>query len=159
MTPVNPIIQFDGPTRWLSNFYEIPIKMGHVTFQSNEAAFQASKYKAMTGSDDEKRIYITSLMQAKPQESKNLGRKVSIDLDRWEAIKVRCMREVVKAKFDQHEDLRLKLIETGAALLVEGNHWGDVFWGRCNGRGMNVLGSILMEIRGYYYWKEMKELW
>jgi predicted NAD-dependent protein-ADP-ribosyltransferase YbiA (DUF1768 family) len=64
------------------------------------------------------------------------------------------MREVVKAKFDQHDDLRLKLIETGAALLVEGNTWSDRYWGRCEGKGLNVLGSILMELRGYYLWRE-----
>jgi predicted NAD-dependent protein-ADP-ribosyltransferase YbiA (DUF1768 family) len=69
------------------------------------------------------------------------------------------MREVVKAKFDQHDDLRLMLVETGAALLVEGNTWGDKFWGRCDGKGLNVLGSILMELRGYYFWKEYQSIW
>jgi predicted NAD-dependent protein-ADP-ribosyltransferase YbiA (DUF1768 family) len=65
------------------------------------------------------------------------------------------MREIVKAKFDQHADLRQKLIETGAALLVEGNQHNDRFWGRCEGKGLNVLGSILMELRGYYFWRDV----
>jgi predicted NAD-dependent protein-ADP-ribosyltransferase YbiA (DUF1768 family) len=64
------------------------------------------------------------------------------------------MRDIVRAKFDQNEDLKIKLMATGAALLVEGNDWGDTFWGRCDGKGGNVLGSILMELRGFYYWSE-----
>lgn len=38
---------------------------------------------------------------------------------------------------------------TGDAELIEGNNWGDTFWGVCNGRGENMLGKLLMEIRDY----------
>ena len=31
--------------------------------------------------------------------------------------------------------------------LVEGNEWGDVFWGVCKGVGDNHLGKLLMEFR------------
>lgn len=155
MTPVIPIVKFDGEHYFLSNFYSAPVTMGKVTFQNNEAAFQAAKYKAMTGSNEEKLDYIRKVLEAPgPSKAKYAGKSVDIDLDKWESIKVRCMREIVKAKFDQNEDIRLKLIETGAALLVEGNTHKDIFWGRCEGRGANVLGSILMELRGYYLWKE-----
>lgn len=36
---------------------------------------------------------------------------------------------------------------TGDAELIEGNHWGDTFWGVCNGVGQNNLGKLLMAIR------------
>lgn len=39
------------------------------------------------------------------------------------------------------------LINTGDAELIEGNSWGDTFWGECNGIGENNLGKILMKIR------------
>lgn len=159
MTAVNPIIKFEGSNFFLSNFFECNVKVGNLTFGSTEAAFQGAKYKAATCDQKEQFSYLEKMIKANPSESKKLGRRFPIDLDKWEAMKVRCMREVVKAKFDQHEDLRLKLIETGAALLVEGNTWGDVYWGRCNGRGMNILGSILMELRGYYFWKEYQSIW
>ena len=48
------------------------------------------------------------------------------------------------------------LINTGCTMLVEGNDWGDKFWGRCldktTGRwvGLNTLGVILMEERGIW---------
>jgi hypothetical protein len=39
------------------------------------------------------------------------------------------------------------LLLTGDEELIEGNFWGDVFWGVCNGVGKNHLGKILMEVR------------
>ncbi|WXW92709.1 hypothetical protein SEA_ENYGMA_262 [Streptomyces phage Enygma] len=158
-TRVSPIIQFVGDHYFLSNFYSAPVKLGNLTFKTNEAAFQAAKYKVMKGTQQEQYAYIAAILQCgTPGETKKLGKRVDIDLDKWEQIKVRCMREIVRAKFDQNEELKIKLMATGAGLLVEGNDWGDTFWGRCNGKGGNVLGSILMELRGFYYWSEMDSI-
>ncbi len=60
------------------------------------------------------------------------------------------MRNVVFTKFRQHPELQSRLVATGACMLVEGNTWGDKFWGRVDGKCLNVLGSILMEVRGFY---------
>ena len=57
------------------------------------------------------------------------------------------MLNVVRAKFDQHPDLAQKLLETGDEELVEGNTWGDRYWGVCGGKGKNMLGKILMRVR------------
>lgn len=46
--------------------------------------------------------------------------------------------------------LQAKLLETGNEELVEGNYWGDTFWGVCRGRGENHLGKLLMKVRTYY---------
>lgn len=40
-----------------------------------------------------------------------------------------------------------RLAETGDVDLVEGNTWGDTFWGVYNGRGENWLGVLLMLTR------------
>jgi predicted NAD-dependent protein-ADP-ribosyltransferase YbiA (DUF1768 family) len=56
------------------------------------------------------------------------------------------MLEIIRAKF-QDADLRRQLFATGDQELREGNHWGDTFWGVCNGRGDNHLGKILMQVR------------
>lgn len=159
MTAVQPIVRFEDNFFWLSNFFQVPVKVGQLTFGSTEAAFQGSKYKAALVGQKEQYEFLNDMIEANPSQSKKLGKRLMIDLDKWESIKVQCMREVVKAKFDQHDDLRLMLIETGAAMLVEGNNWGDKFWGRCDGKGLNVLGSILMELRGYYFWKEYESIW
>ena len=65
----------------------------------------------------------------------------------WQAIKVDRMRDVLRAKFNQHEDLKQKLLDTGDAILVEDSKT-DRFWGigkKMNGK--NMLGELLMKIR------------
>ena len=32
-------------------------------------------------------------------------------------------------------------------VLIEGNDWGDTFWGMTDGEGENHLGKILMRVR------------
>ena len=60
------------------------------------------------------------------------------------------MEEIVAAKFTQHPDLAEKLLETGSMILIEGNDWGDTYWGAATSteQGENHLGKILMKIRG-----------
>jgi ribA/ribD-fused uncharacterized protein len=57
------------------------------------------------------------------------------------------MREVVRAKFNQHDDIRQILLSTGDAKIVEHTE-NDSYWGDGgDGSGKNMLGRILMEIR------------
>lgn len=61
------------------------------------------------------------------------------------------MRDIVHIKFSSNDDLREALINTGSEELVEGNYWGDTFWGQSPvGTGQNNLGKILMEIRNAF---------
>jgi predicted NAD-dependent protein-ADP-ribosyltransferase YbiA (DUF1768 family) len=59
------------------------------------------------------------------------------------------MRRLVRAKFQQHPDLAQKLVATNNYKLIEGNDWGDRFWGVDNktGLGENQLGKVLELIR------------
>jgi ribA/ribD-fused uncharacterized protein len=57
------------------------------------------------------------------------------------------MREAILAKFRQHDDLRLVLLATGNAEIVEHTE-RDAYWGDGgDGRGRNILGRILMSVR------------
>ena len=139
--PWNAITDFhaEGYT-FLSNFYEAPVFFDGLTYGSNEAAFQAQK--CMT---EEEKIPFT---EYGPGKSKGMGRRVQLRPD-WEAVKVGLMEEIVRAKFTQHPELAWRLIGTGDKMLVEGNHWGDTFWGvdARTGQGENHLGKILMKVR------------
>jgi len=55
----------------------------------------------------------------------------------------------MKTTFRQNSDLAARLLGTGQMPLVEGNNWGDMFWGVDvkSGKGENHLGRILMKIR------------
>lgn len=68
----------------------------------------------------------------------------------WSQIKYNRMRQVLRAKFTQHDDLRQLLLSTGGARIVEAGRVANVVnctWGEVNGRGRNMLGLLLMELR------------
>lgn len=68
----------------------------------------------------------------------------------WSRIKFDRMRNVLRAKFTQHEDLKELLISTGDARLVEvprTDNRVNRTWGEVNGKGQNMLGLLLMEVR------------
>lgn len=76
-----------------------------------------------------------------------------IQLDDWVTAKLGLMYEACKRKFDGNPDIRKKLIETGEQELVEGNDWGDRFWGVDpigSRNGKNHLGKTLMVVRAGY---------
>ena len=68
----------------------------------------------------------------------------------WSTTKFDRMKNVLRAKFTQHEDLRELLLLTGDARLVESatvDNEVNRTWGEVNGVGRNMLGKLLMEIR------------
>lgn len=81
-----------------------------------------------------------------PKDAKKLGREVQLRSD-WERVKLMYMYEICMCKFMQNPTLCKALLATGNCHLVEGNNWGDYFWGSVNGHGENHLGKILMDIR------------
>ncbi|MFL0441713.1 NADAR family protein [Bacillus subtilis] len=132
------IDEFRGRYYFLSNFYNSPVTYKGITYQNNEAAFQAMKVTT-----DEIRKQFANLP---PNLAKRKGRSVQLRND-WEAVKEQYMYEIVLAKFNQNSDLKNRLLATEASELIEGNTWGDVIWGMCRGRGENKLGKILMRVR------------
>jgi ribA/ribD-fused uncharacterized protein len=80
-----------------------------------------------------------------PGRAKRMGRKAPLRED-WEEIRVSVMTDLVRQKFSL-PGLQRRLLATGDQEIVEGNTWGDVFWGVCRGKGQNQMGKILMKIR------------
>lgn len=137
------IAKFDGEYEFLSNFYTMPFNWRNMRFTTAEHAFQAAKAL-------HDKQYVKSMLAASsPGKAKRLGRAVKIDVKEWDQRKDQMMREIIHCKF-RDGVMAAKLINTGSAMLVEGNTWGDTYWGRCNGKGFNKLGAILMEERGYW---------
>lgn len=136
------IEEFQGDYRFLSNFWPSPIIWKKLTWPTVEHAFQAAKSTCP--------IHAESIrISRSPGIAKRLGRSIppSVMRDDWQDIKVTVMRELCIYKFAQNPDLMTLLKATGDAELIEGNTWGDTFWGVCRGVGENNLGKILMEIR------------
>lgn len=140
------ISSFEGEYRFLSNFYESPIKFQRYIYKTVEHFYQASK--AITLSDK-----ILVILCQTPGQAKRFGNKIECTPN-WDEIKYSIMLTGVILKFEQNPELRAKLIETFPKHLIEGNHWHDNYWGMCfcascrgNTIAFNNLGHILERVR------------
>jgi ribA/ribD-fused uncharacterized protein len=137
------IWQFQGIYRFLSNFYPAKLKYEGLWFPTSENAYQASK----TLDPLARKLFQTCT----PSEAKKIGSQVLLR-PLWNEIKLATMEEIVRLKFSD-EGLQQMLTDTYPQKLVEGNHWGDQFWGvsfdksENKWKGKNHLGKILMRIR------------
>lgn len=142
------INSFHGKYGFLSNFYPSPIVMEGITYPTVEHYFQAMKTTSVIVRQEIAKAH-------NPGSAKRRGRKLLLRKG-WELLKIMVMLEGLTAKFTTHPELQDKLIATAPHQLVEGNTWGDKYWGVCNGEGQNMLGLILMLIRNILSQKDVK---
>ena len=133
------INQFNGVYRFLSNFYASPVMYEGREYPTAEHAFQAAKAEIDADHD-----YVASAPT--PAEAKRRGKQITLRLD-WDAVRLEVMEQILRCKFAPGTALANSLDKTGEVLLIEGNYWGDTFWGVCRSVGTNHLGKILMKIR------------
>jgi ribA/ribD-fused uncharacterized protein len=139
---VERIESFSGEFRFLSNFHPLrnPVVCElRLRYPTVEHAYQASKSLYF---DDRREI----AQLATPTKAKTAGQKMHLR-PHWEELKRAIMLQFLLQKFLNNDDCREWLLETGKATLVEGNHWGDRYWGTTNGTGENHLGILLMQVR------------
>lgn len=144
MNDTSPITRFTGHYRFLSNFYPATIEYEGEKYYSTEHAYQAMKTTDLRKREPLQFKSGTTL-SISPGKVKSWGRAVPLRSD-WEDIKMGVMEGILRAKFEIHE-LRTQLLATGERELIEGNNWGDRFWGVVDGVGENHLGKLLMKIR------------
>ncbi len=138
-----PIKSFTGDYAFLSNFYCEHIEYEGDTYASNEHAYQAAKIRDRAARHP---LTVEAGIQMTPGQAKRFGRSVTLR-PFWNAERVKVMEFLQYRKFVRSPHLATLLIATGDAELIEGNRWGDTFWGVCNGVGQNQLGKILMDVR------------
>ena len=133
------ISEFNGEYSFLSNFYPSKITYGSIVWPTVEHAFQAHKTVHATQREAIRQA-------ATPGKAKRLGRTVQLRPN-WEHKRTAIMLELLHEKFKLDSELGKRLAATGDRPLIEGNTWNDTFWGVCKGKGMNMLGSLLMIVR------------
>jgi ribA/ribD-fused uncharacterized protein len=143
-----PVIdRFAGEHEFLSNFAFTPVRYAGRTWPTVEHAFQAAKTLDL---DD-----LLAIGRAPtPAAAKRLGRKVTLRPG-WDEMRFNVMATLVARKFGPGSMYSTALLDTGEALLIEGNTWGDTEWGAVRDssvegrpwRGWNRLGRILMDVR------------
>jgi len=132
------IKSFRGKYNFLSNFYRCTIYYNGLSYFTVEHAFQAQK---SIRHEDRLKIWNADT----PGQAKAIGRKIELRAD-WEEVKLQVMADLIWIKFS-YPELKEKIIRTGDAQLIEGNTWGDRYWGVYREQGENHLGRILMAVR------------
>ena len=135
----------EKPYGAFSNLYRRAIFFEGREFPTSEHAYQAGKARK-----DAVREWILSAPSPSLVAMAAHGLYIWDIVPKWSQIKYDRMREVLRAKFTQHEDLSALLLSTGEARLVEVSRTNNAvnrLWGEVNGKGKNMLGVLLMEIR------------
>lgn len=132
---------------WLSNFASSPIFLDGKLWPTTEHFYQAMKYDG-TGYAEVVRCahspMVSKMLTRDPQHPPRAD---------WEAVKDQAMLAALRAKFTQHSHLRVLLLATGDADLVE-HTANDAYWGDAgDGSGKNMLGRMLMRVR-----QELREM-
>lgn len=124
-----------------SNFFRRSIRLEGKTWCHSEGYYQAKK-RAGTPHEE-----IVRNLQT-PREAADYGRRQDIPLRAdWDQVKEEVMSTVLRAKFGQHEDLRLLLLSTGNKEIIEHSK-KDSYWGDGgDGTGLNRLGKLLVQLR------------
>jgi ribA/ribD-fused uncharacterized protein len=135
------ITLFRNDNFYLSNFFESPFIDKDKSYVTAEHYYQSKK------TEDNNLSEKIRLVDS-PGMAKKLAQNIEIRKD-WKDIRIDVMRKAIILKFDQNIDIKEKLLNTGTRKLIEGNYWGDKFWGADieTLKGKNMLGKLLMEYR------------
>ncbi len=128
-----------------SNLFRLPIIFEGEEFATSEHAYQAGKARKL-----EVRRWLMAAPSPALLAMAAHGLYYWDVAPGWSTIKFERMRAVLRAKFNQHPQLRQLLLSTGKARLVEGatvDNEVNRLWGEVNGVGRNMLGVMLMELR------------
>lgn len=169
------IDSFRGKYFFLSNFYRRKILWKGHWFPTSEHAYHSEKsnseeYKTQLMTQDEINKWNSTHDIKLKKELTTFEAKAFGSLERlaelgivdpdWFDKSIDVMDEISMYKYTQNKDIRQMLIDTGSEILVEGNNWGDIFWGCIKSTdgtmnfkgqpiwvGQNHLGKSLMRVR------------
>lgn len=140
---------WNGP---FSNWHKSEFDYLGIWFKTAEQAMMYEKAMLFDDIEIAKQILQTD----DPSEQKKLGRKVkNFDSKIWDATKVQIVKEILKCKFSQNDDLYDELLKYEGFEFVEASPY-DKIWGigfhendaldNVDKWGENLLGKILTEL-------------
>lgn len=135
----------EKPYGVFSNLFPRPIVFEGRVFPTAEHAYQAGKARK-----EAVREWLLSAPTPSLVAMAAHGLYIWDIVPNWSKIKFDRMREVLRAKFTQHEDLRQVILSTGEARIVEVARVANGVnrtWGEVDGKGLNMLGVLLMDVR------------
>lgn len=144
-------IGFQGEESFLSNFHPATLTMEQLTFSSAEQAYQYFKCRTCKRDDKANKI----LTMSNPRDIKMTGDDTPSRVT-WEQSKESFMRSIIYCKFNQNDELKMKLLNTGDLPLYEctrNRWWGSGLrldspeWDSSVCPGLNKLGNIIADVR------------
>lgn len=135
----------EKPYGVFSNLFKRPIVFEGIEYLTSEHAYQAGKPRK-----DAVREWILAAPSPSLVAMAAHGLYTWDIVPNWSKIKYERMRKVLYEKFTQHDDLQAILVSTGDLRLVERARTDNLVnreWGEVNGKGKNMLGVLLMEVR------------
>ncbi|WKZ26776.1 MAG: NADAR family protein [Candidatus Paceibacterota bacterium] len=139
----NAVYFFTPAFHPLDNFSAHVINIWDKEFSTAEHAFQWKKFSETDAEIADKILEAKSPHLVKEISDANKSNQPSD----WHDRKVSVMEEILKAKAEQHKDVREILKKTGNKEIIE-NSPVDNFWGiGPEGDGENMVGKIWMKIR------------
>jgi N-glycosidase YbiA len=158
---------FRGEYGFLSNMPDAKIFFNGRWYRSSECAYQAYKFDYPVSD-----LVCGKLVLRMTDCPGNVAKKLAKENESyirpdWLQVRLPAMSEIIHAKFTQHKDLRIQLINTFPHDLVEVNFWHDNFWGdcqcgkkvSCEDKGENWLGRIHMAERMYWFQLMANKSW
>ena len=145
-------LAFQGHHSFMSNMSSSEFEYKGKQFKSVEVGYQYMRACANDYHNEASKIR----KEGDAYAAKRATKKIK-DCEKWINSREKIMKDLVQAKFEQNEDLRKNLLDTGDKKLYECTE--DKFWG-CNVpiskakqldpkkmQGKNMLGNILMDVR------------
>ena len=134
-----PIGFCEGRFYMLSNFSAHQVVYEGVRYATSEHAYQAAKFSDLV--QREKIMQAPSAFLAREYGQSLDGRVESFD-------KIGVIKNIMREKMVQHDDVRKALRATGDAEILKNHPDDDGFWGMGpDGSGQNNMGKIWMELR------------
>ncbi len=140
------IERFEDEHEYLNNKYPVPFLWKDQIWNCAETAYQASRCEDWSDA--------ARLVNCSAEKAKKMAARVKQKEDCREE-KLQTMEEILRAKFMQNPQLKIKLEATGNTILIAGSSKKETFWGRnlYTGQGENQLGMLLMKLRSEFVGK------
>ncbi len=124
-----------------SNYSSFMLEWKGKLYPTSEHAYHSEKFQ-----DDSLKEQVRNTRSAHDSQ-KFANANKDKQIKDWDNIKLSIMKDILKAKVEQHPYVKKKLLESGDKELVE-DSWRDAYWGwGPNKDGENHLGKLWMEVR------------
>jgi hypothetical protein len=80
---------------------------------------------------------------------KNISNNENQTISNWDNVKSSVMELILKYKFEQNANIRNNLLQTGLRPIIVQSV--DLYWGKMDDTGLNMLGKIISKLREKFY--------